>query len=70
MVDTDESAARTTTYRREPLAYCSRLLGSVDDAEDLVWETLPRARPGYDDVEGRSLPRDLSERFDLPKTRP
>ena len=41
-------------FRRELLAHCYRLVGSVDDAEELVQETYLRAWRAYDGFERRS----------------
>jgi RNA polymerase sigma-70 factor (TIGR02960 family) len=52
----DEAAFRALVdpYRRELHVHCYRMLGSVEDAEDLVQETLMNAWRGLGRFEGRS----------------
>jgi RNA polymerase sigma-70 factor (ECF subfamily) len=47
-------ASAADPYRHELLAYCYRMLGSVDDAEDQVQEIMLRAWRSYADFQGRS----------------
>jgi RNA polymerase sigma-70 factor, ECF subfamily len=55
--DEAEFAGQTEPFRRELLAHCYRMLGSVDEAEDLVQETYLRAWRSYAGFEGRSSVR-------------
>ena len=57
MTASEDFTSRTGQFRRELLAHCYRMLGSADEAEDLVQETYLRAWRAYDGFEGRSSVR-------------
>ena len=57
VADGDAFVSQFDAYRRELLAHCYRMTGSIHDAEDLVQETYIRAWRGYGKFEGRSSMR-------------
>src|SRR6266478_1233096 len=56
-MDEASFTALTEPYRKQLHVHCYRMLGSFDDAEDLVQETLLRAWRARARFEGRSLLR-------------
>jgi RNA polymerase sigma-70 factor (TIGR02960 family) len=55
--DTEAFARLTDPHRRELLVHCYRMLGSVQDAEDVLQETLLAAWQGIAGFEGRASVR-------------
>jgi RNA polymerase sigma-70 factor (ECF subfamily) len=56
-LNSDEFVRSTEPFRRELLAHCYRMLGSADEAEDVVQETYLRAWRAYGAFEGSSSVR-------------
>src|SRR5262252_1881273 len=57
MTVSEDFTSATGQFRGELLAHCYRMLGSADEAEDLVQETYLRAWRAYAGFEGRASVR-------------
>jgi len=57
MTVSEDFTGLTGRFRGELLAHCYRMLGSAEEAEDLVQETYLRAWRSYDGFEGRASVR-------------
>ncbi len=57
MTVSEDFASQVTPFRGELLAHCYRMLGSAEEAEDLVQETYLRAWRSYQAFEGRASVR-------------
>ena len=57
MTVSEDFTSATGGFRGELLAHCYRMLGSAEEAEDLVQETYLRAWRSYDSFEGRASMR-------------
>jgi RNA polymerase sigma-70 factor, ECF subfamily len=57
MTVSEDFTSRTSRFRGELLAHCYRMLGSAEEAEDLVQETYLRAWRSYGGFEGRASVR-------------
>ena len=55
--ETEAFARLTDPHRRELLVHCYRMLGSVQDAEDVLQETFLAAWQGISGFEGRASVR-------------
>jgi RNA polymerase sigma-70 factor, ECF subfamily len=53
-IDTDQFSAQLERHRRELRVHCYRMMGSYEDAEDLVQETFLRAWRGRDTYAGHA----------------